>query len=393
MFKFFYLLLLTLGHLFGAPFILLLSFKEKYRHSLKARFFLKDNLLKSEPIFWFHACSYGEVKSLEPIIQALKEPILISVTTNTGFELAAQTYQHSQHIEVRYLPFETLLFAWKKSLKRLKTLVVTEAELWFNVFDTAQKLGAKTMLINARISVRSYPKYQRFSFFYAFLFKRIDLILAQSKADQKRLLNLGAKKVVDFLNIKRFSKPVITSFYPKNPSALNIVLASTHEGEEKLGLKAFLEFKKTFKNARLIVVPRHPERFKSVQNLLQDILKTTPFSLECFSSKGFVECDILLVDSLGELNNFYAIADIVILGGSFVKMGGHNPLEPAFFNTRLITGEHLFNQVALFELIKPYKIVPKEDLLDALLDYKNLGVARFLENGHDLNELLAFIKH
>ncbi len=130
-----------------------------------------------------------------------------------------------------------------------------------------------------------------------------------------------------------------------------------------------------------------------MQNLLQDILKTTPFSLECFSSKGFVECDILLVDRLGELNNFYAIADIVILGGSFVKMGGHNPLEPAFFNTRLITGEHLFNQVALFELVKPYKIVQKEDLLDALLDYKNLGVACFLENGHDLNELLAFIKH
>ncbi|WQZ55614.1 lipid IV(A) 3-deoxy-D-manno-octulosonic acid transferase [Helicobacter pylori] len=393
MFKFFYLLCLTLGHLFGVPFILLLSFKEKYRHSLKARFFLKDNLLKSEPTFWFHACSYGEVKSLEPIIHALKEPILISVTTNTGFELAAQTYQHSQHIEVRYLPFETLLFAWEKNLKRLKTLVVTEAELWFNMFDTAQKLGAKTMLINARISTRSYPKYQRFSFFYALLFKRIDLILAQSKDDQKRLLNLGAKKVVDFLNIKRFSKPVITSFYPKNPSALNIVLASTHEGEEELGLKAFLELKKTFKNARLFVVPRHPERFKSVRNLLQDILKTTPFSLECFSSKGFVECDILLVDRLGELNNFYKIADIVILGGSFVKMGGHNPLEPAFFNTRLITGEYLFNQVALFELIKPYKIVPKEDLLDALLDYKNLGVVRFLENGHDLNELLALIKH
>lgn len=82
----------------------------------------------------------------------------------------------------------------EKNLKRLKTLVVTEAELWFNVFDTAQKLGAKTMLINARISVRSYPKYQRFSFFYALLFKRIDLILAQSKEDKKRLLNLGAKK-------------------------------------------------------------------------------------------------------------------------------------------------------------------------------------------------------
>lgn len=157
-----------MGHLFCAPFILLLSFKEKYRHSLKARFFLKDNLLKSEPTFWFHACSYGEVKSLEPIIHALKEPILISVTTHTGFELAAQTYQRSQHIEVRYLPFETLLFAWEKNLKRLKTLVVTEAELWFNAFDTAQKLGAKTMLINARISVRSYPKYQRFSFFMRF---------------------------------------------------------------------------------------------------------------------------------------------------------------------------------------------------------------------------------
>ncbi|WP_104747667.1 lipid IV(A) 3-deoxy-D-manno-octulosonic acid transferase [Helicobacter cetorum] len=392
MFKFFYLLCLSLGHLCCVPLIYLLSFKEKYRHSLKSRFFLKDNALKSEPIFWFHACSYGEVKSLEPVIQALKEPILISVTTNTGFELATKTYCNFKHIEVRYLPFETLLFIWKKNLKKLKTLVITEAELWFNVFDMAQKLGAKTMLINARISTRSYPKYLRFKFFYKILFKRIDLILAQSEEDKTRLLSLGARKVINFFNIKRFSKPTITYYYPKNPNALNVVLASTHESEEELGLKAFLEFKKIYTHARLIIVPRHPERFKSVQNLLQNILKATPYSLEFFSSKGFVECDILLVDSLGELNNFYQIADIVILGGSFVKKGGHNPLEPAFFNTRLITGEYIFNQLALFELVKPYKIVKKENLLNALLDYENLGVVRFLKNQHHLSELLTLVK-
>ena len=137
-------------YLIAFPFLLLFSFKTKYRESIPARFFLWNNApLKANGI-WFHSCSFGEAKAIKPLVDALPTDLLrMSTTTHTGFQAI-----HEYTKESRYLPFESLLFFW---LKPQKVLVVMEAEFWYLLFALAQKRGAKTLLINARMSDRSFP--------------------------------------------------------------------------------------------------------------------------------------------------------------------------------------------------------------------------------------------
>ncbi|PAF47902.1 3-deoxy-D-manno-octulosonic acid transferase [Helicobacter sp. 12S02232-10] len=373
MFEVAYYLIFLIVYVISIPLLILTSFKSKHKRSIPARFFLKNFSLRSLPHFWFHACSYGEIKSLEPIIKAMpQKPILLTVITQTGFDLASLTYKDYPHIEIKFLPFEIFIPFWKNALKSLKTLVVTEAELWYLLFKSAKNAGAKTMLINSRISTRSFPKYKKFARFYKKVFGQIDEVLAQEATDGARLKILGAQHIEIFGNLKLLCLPLKSIDYPKSPD-LTIVGASTHYGEEELILKAFLNLKSTFPKCRLILAPRHPERFEQVERLIKKMISATPHTYKVFSRSGFSQdCDIFLIDTLGELNNFYAIADIVILGGSFAKIGGHNPLEPAFFHTKLISGPYIFNQNALFDAIEGYKIVNENELQETLKDFKSL---------------------
>lgn len=364
-------------------------FKQKYKRSLRARFFYFQKKPLGNTEFWFHACSFGEVKSLEPLLRELakqKKQILLTTTTQTGFDLATKTFAITKNIQTLYLPFELFLPLWKKRLINLKTLVVTESELWFMLFSTAKSLGAKTLLINARISDRSYKKYLCFRFYYARVFKCIDKVFTQGKVDSLRLDAMGAKNIEVFGNLKIFTKMQITKEY-KKPEKIVIVAGSTHMEEEKLVLKAFLDFKKKYPQSLLIIAPRHPERFDDVFEMF-DGLKATRISEEGLNE----ESDILLLDILGELNNIYAIADIVILCGSFVKVGGHNPLEPSYFGVKLLSGPYIFNQYALFDCIEGYTFVQDvDDLTQKLLTYESLPQAKIKDQNQKLNTLLREI--
>ena len=290
--------------------------------------------------------------------------ILITVITQTGFNLATRLFA-SKDVEIRYLPFEFLVFKWR--FDALKTLVVLEAEMWFGLFDFAKLRGAKTLLANARISDRSYERYLKFRFYYQAIFRRIDSVWAQSQNDLIRLESLGAKNVKVCGNLKIYSKIEPTKLYNK-PQKTLIVAGSTHFEEEKIVLSAFLDFHQKNPQSMLVLAPRHPERFDEVHSLLNG-LKTARVS-----NAGFDESqDILLLDVLGELDSFYRIADIVILCGSFVKVGGHNPLEPAFFETRLISGPYIFNQYSLFDCIENYFLVQDVDeLRERLLKWEEM---------------------
>ena len=360
------------------------TFKPKYRHSIPARFFMwKNSAFESAnfaPEVWIHACSLGEINSLQAILSEniLQKNLLITTTTNTGFAKANELFSAHKSVAIRYLPFEIFIpFVMPKSLKKL---VVLEAELWFMLFFCAKKNGAQTILLNARISTKSYPKYKKNAWFYRRLFSCVDSIFCQQNADTLRLCELGAQNIAPLGNIKALIKPIVTKnlpkFMPKNVAySLDshdskptlIVAASTHRGEEELILRAF---KANFTPLhRLIIAPRHPERFCEVW----EIIKAHNVSATKYSKSGLdYESSVILLDSLGELINVYAIADCVILGGSFVKMGGHNPLECAFFGTKLISGEHIFNQLALFELIENYKIIKNDELIAVLGDLQNL---------------------
>ena len=341
-----------------SPILFLLSFFSKYRLSIPSRFFLYKNPRFKKSGVWFHVCSFGEVRSLSPLISKISDDINISVITKTGYDEAKKF-----DVDVRFLPYEFWLFFW---INRQKILIVSEAEYWYMLFFMAKRRGVKSILINARISDNSYRSYLRFKWFYKKIFENIDEVFAQSDKDKKRLIELGAKNVKVTGNIKAYSKIEPTKEYKKD-SKTTITLASTHEGEEELILK-YLPFKKDMK---IIVVPRHPERFDAVFNLLKEYAKKMDLSISRFSNSQNFDSDITLVDMMGELINIYAISDIVLLGGSFVKgVGGHNPLECARFNTKIISGKYFFNQKPLYDLVENIDIIDIKELPDALFRVK-----------------------
>lgn len=358
--SFYYLLLLGL-HILAIPLLLLFALKKKYKISIPARFFLFKNPPLKENGVWFHTCSFGEARAIKPLLKYFKNSeIRLTTTTQTGFR-EIQKYS----LESRFLPFETLLPFW---IKKEKVLIVLEAELWFMLFFLAKKRKTYTILLNARISTKSFPKYKKFKWFYKKIFENIDKVYAQSLEDKKRLSILGAKNIEVLGNIKLLELPKPTKNYKKPPNSLIIVAGSTHKNEEELILESFLEFKKVYKDAKLLIVPRHPERFEEVWKIIQK----SKLSSSKLSENISLETEIILVNTLGELINFYKIADIVILGGSFYPIGGHNFAEAAQFGVKIISGEYIFNQRDILNSIDGVKIIKKDQLTKTLLNFKSI---------------------
>ena len=358
LFSVFYYLVLSFIYILAIPYLIFKSRNSKYTKAIPAKFFLKDNVPFKENGIWFHSCSMGETKAIKPLIDNYLENANISVITNTGFEEAKKISSN-----VRYLPFEIFLPFW---VNKQKVLVVMEAELWYLLFLFAKKKGAKTLLINARISDKSYKSYKRFSFFYKRIFQNIDKVFAQSEVDKYRLEELGASNVEVIGNIKLAQLPKVNVNLEK-PKQVVITAASTHENEEKLVLNAYKK-----EQGKLIIVPRHPERFEKVHLQILEFIKDKNISYQRYSIKDDFDSDIILVDKMGILNDIYAISDVVILGGAFEKIGGHNPIEPAFFNCKIISGKNIFNQKSLFDCIKNYYLIENDELGEYLNNIKNL---------------------
>ena len=358
LFSIFYYLVLSFIYILAIPYLIFKSRNSKYKQAIPAKFFLKDNVPFKENGIWFHSCSMGETKAIKSLIENYLENANISVITNTGFEEAKKI-----SLNVRYLPFEIFLPFW---VNKQKVLVVMEAELWYLLFLFAKKKGAKTLLINARISDKSYKSYKRFSFFYKRIFQNIDKVFAQSEVDKYRLEELGASNVEVIGNIKLAQLPKVNIELEK-PKQVVITAASTHENEEKLILDAYKK-----EQGKLIIVPRHPERFEKVHLQILEFIKDKNISYQRYSIKDDFDSDIILVDKMGILNDIYVISDVVILGGAFEKIGGHNPIEPAFFNCKIISCKNIFNQKSLFDCIKNYYLIENDELGEYLNNIKNL---------------------
>ncbi|WP_417327935.1 lipid IV(A) 3-deoxy-D-manno-octulosonic acid transferase [Halarcobacter sp.] len=366
LFSIIYYLVSLVIYILAIPYLLYKTKNKKYKEAIPAKFFLRNNKPFEKSSIWFHVCSMGEAKAIKPLVEKLDETN-ISVITNTGFEEASSLTSN-----VRYLPFEIFLPFW---IKKQKALVVMEAELWYFLFLFAKRKGAKTYLINARISDKSYKSYKKFSFFYKRVFANIDKIFAQTKEDKERLLELGAKDVKVIGNIKLAQLPKVTRSFEK-PNDTLITAGSTHEKEEELILNSYDR-----KYGKLVIVPRHPERFEKVAKLIEEFTQKNSLTFHRFSQKEDFSSDIILVDKLGELNNIYSISDIVILGGAFANVGGHNPVEPAYFGCKLISGKRIFNQKSLFECVKNYKLIEDNELKEALENAQDLENSSLVQEG------------
>ena len=362
------------------PFLLTMLRKKKYQKSLPARFFGIHNKRLPASDIYMHICSYGEAIAVAPIVKHFdKAKWALSAITQTGFD-ALKSYGKPQS----YLPYELFVPFW---MQKHKVVVLVEAELWYMLVLFAKLKGAKVVLINARISDKSAKRYAKMRWFYAYIFKHIDAVFCQSTQDKERLEHLGARHVTTVGNIKLSATIKATKDLPKPKDKELIVAASTHEKEEALIVQSY----KPQPNKVLVVVPRHPERFESVHMLLESFAQDAKLSYHRYSQQPNFESDVVLVDTMGELINIYAISDVVILGGGFAKVGGHNPLEPATFNNKIISGHEIFNLKSLFSLVDGVTFAQNHTLDRILHDTNALPVAR-IKGSVDMQPIYLYIE-
>ncbi len=300
----------------------------------------------SRPI-WVHAVSVGEVMAAHPLIRELKKKyprkrLILSTVTVTGNYTARQRVPEAD--AVFFFPFD---YPWivRRVIKKINPhiVLVAETELWPNFFRELRTTGIPSAVINGRISPHSFKNYMKFKRFFRRVFENVDLFCMQSEADALRIREIGAEagKVMVTGNLKFDQKISAAQPIPiRIPPGRKVITAgSTHRGEETAMLEIFTRLREKFPELMLIIAPRHPERFDEVEG----VINAAGYECQRRSRlKGEVK-DILLLDTIGELRSFYAVCDIAFVGGSLVKVGGHNLLEPAAMKKPVIFSRYMFN--------------------------------------------------
>jgi len=348
-----YDLIFVIGAIFFLPRYL---FKAKFHPGFKARFgFFPEKVTFNRPI-WIHAVSVGEVMAIRGLLEELRKSyphkqFVISTVTPTGNKIARNIAL--SHDCVIYLPLD-LSFIVSGVIARVNPslFILTETEFWPNLIARLYQKQIPIIAVNARISDASLRGYMSVKFLLKNLLNKINLFCAQSKRDAERLARLGvAQDKIRItgnmkFDIKDYAAPALRE---KDDTDLKLklgikgrflVAASTHPGEEGLVLAAYKKLLADFSDLRLLIAPRHPERANEARKAAR--ASGFPSRLISQEGQGLPE-DIFILDSVGQLMPFYAIADIVFVGGSLVRKGGHNILEPAALGKPVLFGRHMFN--------------------------------------------------
>ncbi|WP_314347440.1 tRNA (guanosine(46)-N7)-methyltransferase TrmB [Fusobacterium massiliense] len=317
--------------------------------------------LKKEDYIWIHCSSVGEVNLSEDLVNKFysisRKNILISVFTDTGYENAVKKYSAKNKIKVIYFPIDDK-DKIQEILKKinLQLLVLVETELWPNLINEVNKNKSRIVIVNGRISDRSYPRYKKMKFLLKSMLGKIDYFYMQSEIDKNRIIDLGAsnEKVENIGNLKFSISLEKYSDEEKKEykEFLNIldrkifVAGSTRTGENEIILNVF----EKLKNTVLIIVPRHLENVDKIINLIDK--SNLSFIKYSEIEKGNTnKKDIIVVDKMGVLRKLYSISDIAFVGGTLVNIGGHNLLEPLFYRKKPIFGKYTQNVTDISEEI------------------------------------------
>jgi 3-deoxy-D-manno-octulosonic-acid transferase len=377
--RFFYSLLFYLA----IPFILCRLFwrgkkQPGYRREWRERFALYRLPLRPShmPVIWLHAVSVGEARAAKPLIDALllrypDHHLLITSTTPTGFATVTELYRHEPRVLQTWLPYD-LPGAARRFFRHFQPAlgVLMETEIWPNLLAEAARRKLPVMLVNARLSQRSARAYARIAPLIRPALTRLSAVAAQSEADANRLALLGAPRISVCGNLKFDMQP--------DPAALALgeswkntlsrpvwLAASTREGEEALLLDLQGKLCETPSRPLLVLVPRHPQRFDAVAQLIRQ----RGFTLSRRSQElPTEETEVWLGDSMGEMPAYYRLADIAFIGGSLLPLGGQNLIEAAASACPVLIGPHTFN------------------FAQATLDAIAAGAARRIRNVTELGE-------
>ena len=331
---------------------------------------------------WFHAVSVGEVRAVTPVMEELAKRLknasrmVLSTVTVTGQETARRECLFAENIF--YFPLDFPL-AVSRAFARIgpSMFITAETEFWPNFLFGCFKRGVPVVVVNGRISDRSFSRYMRFRWFFHPFLRGVSLFLMQSDEDARRILAMGAaEESVEVTGNTKYDVKPVPAELPVEvrnwaESSFLLVAGSTHGGEEEIILNA-LEMT-GLSDVRLAVVPRHPERFDEVAGLLLD--RNIPFvRLSGLTAGRRISEKVLLVDAMGVLDAFYSVAGAAFVGGSLVPVGGHNLLEPAMYGVPVLTGPNLQNF---------------RDIADALIES---GGCRIVEDGDSLANALRSLK-
>ncbi len=350
------------------PWLLWRSFKTgRYRAGLHQKFFglgvvtsldnTSTQIKRSAQRIWLHGVSVGEIQLLGPLLDRLRDEFpeasfFVSTTTDSGMELARKHMPSG--VCIFYLPLD---FSWSvaKTLKTVQPdlIVLGELELWPNLIDAASSRGIPIAVINGRLSARSHAGYQRFYWLTRPMFAKLSLVAAQSEADAERFRNCGAQRHTVVTGSIKFDNVAFDRAHPEveklrqlvglNSTHRVLVVGSTQAPEELAALRAWQTLREHFPLLKLIVVPRHPERFDSVYTGLQTPGVRALRRSQLTTPVAAADWDVLLVDTVGELKWWWGLAEIAIVGGSFGARGGQNMLEPAAYGANVAFGPNTSN--------------------------------------------------
>jgi len=325
-----------------------------YWRRIGERFGLGSRIVSRGGCVWIHAVSVGEVQAAAPIVKALRnrhpdESIVVTSTTPTGAARIAKVFGGG--VVHRYFPFD-LPGSVARFLNRVepRVAIIMETEIWPNLLAQCRVRGVPVILANVRLSERSAAGYRRFRRLFAPALGGVAAIAVQSGEDARRIASIGAPPdVIDVTGSTKFDIPMLASLREEAAALRRTwgssrgiwIAASTHDGEETLVLDAFRQVLERLPGSLLVLVPRHPERFREVAAQVRrrgfDSVMRSRRPADCSGVHVFIG------DTMGELPLFYAAADVAFVGGTLVERGGHNVLEPAALGLPVLFGPHVFN--------------------------------------------------
>ena len=317
--------------------------------------------LSNKKTVWVNAVSIGEAKVGILVSELLKEKykslhVILSTSTITSFKIL-EKYQ--KKFTIIYAPVDISIIIqrfikiWKPSLA-----LFVESEIWPSTFSILKINSIELQIINARLSKQSYLNWKKVHFFSSKLFSLIDHCIVQDTNSQNRFEDLGVNKITKVSNLKylqkepKINKKHFKEFSSRLKNKFVVTIFSTHDGEEIFFIECFKKLRRQISNLIFIIIPRHIERTQQIESMLKN--RGIKYSIRSNKKSNFKDSNILLVDTFGELSLFFKLSKIAVVGGSFVKKGGQNPIEVSFFKCPVLYGPYMYNFSEVADEMKKY---------------------------------------
>lgn len=338
----------------------------KDRKRKKERFGIASVKRPDAKIVWFNAASVGETNSIIPMVEEILKKfsdvyVLITTTTLTGSEVVAKKLAGKNVIH-QFLPIDRRAYVnsffryWKPSLG-----FFVDSDFWPNLLLSAKKNDIPLVLLNGRISDKSFKKWEKNLDFSNALMDAFVLGFGKSEEDRERIAKMGIKDTVCVGNLKyavpplSYDKNELEKLKEKVGKRHIFVVSSTHSGEEEMCLTAFMTIKRRFPDVLMVIAPRHPSRGEEIKELVE--MNGLTAALRSCGDDITKTTDIYIANTMGELGLFYSLTNIAFVGGSLIKWGGHNPMEPARLHNVVLSGKHVHNFKETYDLLKSEKAV------------------------------------